>query len=75
MIMTQKKHFYSIFFPVKTSTANQNTLDFKKLKHLKQQMIKLQCVLTINRMLSSFGVNANIVTLITIFIVCGVNRP
>ncbi|ROL47015.1 hypothetical protein DPX16_20667 [Anabarilius grahami] len=50
----------------KNKKANQNPSCFKELEHLKRQMTKLQHALGINRTISSAGVDANIVIILSV---------
>lgn len=52
---------------LKTLTANQHSMCFKQLVHLKQQTTKLPHTLTINRTLSSVDVDAIIVIVMSLF--------
>ncbi len=58
------KTFYNFI-----KTANQKPHCFEELEHLKQQMTKLQLVLIINKMSSCIGMDADIISIIAIFII------
>ncbi len=49
------KIFFSTWWMINTLTANQSPSCLKELKHLKQQMTKLQHMLIINMIMRWFG--------------------